>query len=270
MKPIRKAFTLIELLVVIAIIAILAAILFPVFASAKAAAKNIVAISNLKQVGLGMLMYSTDYDDIRVLRRINPTGNQISWRLSIAPYVKSQGLYKDSANPASKFLDLESDPVARAFFGWPPLAENEKFTRGYAWANVFINGRFADSNPVSMTSFSDPAGIFNVVESKEAWEDMGPYLAWVEDVDSSTSWIPGIVTGLRWNWGGEKWSNKAMAVAYMDGHAKRIGFSASCGRSFMKLAPGSTDVDNWGLSAGEQTNFSWADTWCTTLPPAFR
>ena len=59
----RKAFTLIELLVVIAIIAILAAILFPVFAQAKAAAKTTATISNLKQVGLAVHMYATDYDD---------------------------------------------------------------------------------------------------------------------------------------------------------------------------------------------------------------
>jgi prepilin-type N-terminal cleavage/methylation domain-containing protein len=60
----KKAFTLIELLVVIAIIAILAAILFPVFAQAKAAAKKTAAISNQKQISLGIFMYSGDYDDM--------------------------------------------------------------------------------------------------------------------------------------------------------------------------------------------------------------
>ena len=59
----NRAFTLIELLVVIAIIAILAAILFPVFAQAKESAKRTVCLSNTKQAILGFLMYSTDSDD---------------------------------------------------------------------------------------------------------------------------------------------------------------------------------------------------------------
>lgn len=64
MKEMRRAFTLIELMVVIGIIAILAAILFPVFARAKAAAKKTACISNLRQIGDGILMYMSDYDDI--------------------------------------------------------------------------------------------------------------------------------------------------------------------------------------------------------------
>lgn len=58
----RRAFTLIELLVVIAIIAILAAILFPVFAQAKESARQSACLSNLKQIGMGMMMYTGDSD----------------------------------------------------------------------------------------------------------------------------------------------------------------------------------------------------------------
>jgi prepilin-type N-terminal cleavage/methylation domain-containing protein len=59
----KRAFTLIELLVVIAIIAILAAILFPVFAQAKVAAKKTAAVSNVKQIGMATMQYMADYDD---------------------------------------------------------------------------------------------------------------------------------------------------------------------------------------------------------------
>ena len=59
----RRGFTLIELLVVIAIIAILAAILFPVFAQAREAARKSTCLSNEKQIGMGVLMYIQDYDE---------------------------------------------------------------------------------------------------------------------------------------------------------------------------------------------------------------
>jgi prepilin-type N-terminal cleavage/methylation domain-containing protein/prepilin-type processing-associated H-X9-DG protein len=77
MRRVRSAFTLIELLVVIAIIAILAAILFPVFAQAREAARKTSCLSNLKQIGLALRMYSTDYDETMPgvdMPRTNPDG----------------------------------------------------------------------------------------------------------------------------------------------------------------------------------------------------
>ena len=96
----RNAFTLIELLVVIAIIAILAAILFPVFAQAKAAAKKIASLSNLKQVGTGMQIYLADYDDNFPITYAPMPGNTTrynydrltptpDWLMSTDPIVKS-------------------------------------------------------------------------------------------------------------------------------------------------------------------------------------
>ncbi len=95
----RKGFTLIELLVVIAIIAILAAILFPVFSPAKEAAKKISCLSNSKQLNLGVLMYANDNDDI-----LPPTQNDdyVLWPDLVTPYVKNDQLRVCPDDPTAK------------------------------------------------------------------------------------------------------------------------------------------------------------------------
>ncbi len=109
----RRAFTLIELLVVIAIIAILAAILFPVFAKAREKARQNSCLSNQKQIGIGMLQYAQDYDERYPIYWRNVlqtdtsapgltyrtsngsiTGNYMSWMDFIAPYCKNNQLFK--------------------------------------------------------------------------------------------------------------------------------------------------------------------------------
>lgn len=96
----RRGFTLIELLVVIAIIAILAAILFPVFARAREKARQASCQSNLKQIGLAGHMYATDYDDrlaaCNTGRSLDKWGNgpaRIWWQGLLMPYSKNHELY---------------------------------------------------------------------------------------------------------------------------------------------------------------------------------
>jgi prepilin-type N-terminal cleavage/methylation domain-containing protein/prepilin-type processing-associated H-X9-DG protein len=89
----KSAFTLIELLVVIAIIAILAAILFPVFASAREKARSIACLSNMKQLGLGFMQYNQDYDE-REPTGVNwytPGGN--GWASQLYAYIKSTNVF---------------------------------------------------------------------------------------------------------------------------------------------------------------------------------
>ncbi len=85
---IKSGFTLVELLVVIAIIAILAAILFPVFAQTKEAAKKSVGVQNIKQLGLAYAMYETDYDDTfpnSVTERTSPNYTTASNATQVEP-----------------------------------------------------------------------------------------------------------------------------------------------------------------------------------------
>src|SRR5437870_12871158 len=101
-NPKRSGFTLIELLVVIAIIAILAAILFPVFAQARNAARKATCISNLKQLALSQLMYIQDYDENFSCwdGGVNPTSNAWNlpegtgwWMNQTIPYIKNFGIH---------------------------------------------------------------------------------------------------------------------------------------------------------------------------------
>ena len=93
----RNAFTLIELLVVIAIIAILAAILFPVFAQAKEAAKKTQGVAHVKQLGTANLMYSGDYDDAFVLASNTEHGTNTNylWMFLIYPYTKNLDIFRN-------------------------------------------------------------------------------------------------------------------------------------------------------------------------------
>ncbi len=91
----RRGFTLIELLVVIAIIAILAAILFPVFAKAREKARQTSCASNMKQIATATLMYVQDYDESFPLfgGEVNFPGT-ISWATAVSPYVKNKQIFR--------------------------------------------------------------------------------------------------------------------------------------------------------------------------------
>src|SRR5690348_8324158 len=90
-RPSRSGFTLIELLVVIAVIAILAAILFPVFAQAREKARQATCLSNQKQIALALSMYAQDFDETYpfVVALDANTSQAIEWDDLLTPYIKT-------------------------------------------------------------------------------------------------------------------------------------------------------------------------------------
>lgn len=138
----KFGFTLIELLVVIAIIAILAAILFPVFGRARENARRSSCQSNLKQIGLGVMQYTQDYDEkypMRYYGGATPVAvqNANSWRRQIFPYVKSAQLFSCPSNTNNTGVAEDSDPATMTAAGLP--AGSPVFYRSYGinGANTF-------------------------------------------------------------------------------------------------------------------------------------
>lgn len=271
----KRAFTLIELLVVIAIIAILAAILFPVFAQAKAAAKTSVALSNTKQIGTSQQIYLADYDDTMPIRRfcLQTTPRTIySWKQAMHPYMKNKDIWTDPVNPSGKFLDETSDPAILAALGFalPANTGQPQTARGYAMNNIgfYTNGQWDNNecsagpfNAYSATKIEEPAGVAVLLEHKRSWVDTGSYIDWTKTYTDPD----GVQRGQGWSWGGGKWSEKAMTLVYMDNHAKRTAHSAVCGTPADQY-----NIFNWKRS--QLTNMapggdmSWLNTYCTTMP----
>jgi prepilin-type N-terminal cleavage/methylation domain-containing protein/prepilin-type processing-associated H-X9-DG protein len=144
---IKRAFTLIELLVVIAIIAILAAILFPVFAQAKEAAKKTACLSNVKQMNLAFLMYANDYDDttpnFKTIDAVTADSTAY-WFDNLQPYVKNYGIFfcpdrslVDNGNDTHRtFTNLPNSPVTVVYV--PPV-NGTYYEVGYGYDDGFVS-----------------------------------------------------------------------------------------------------------------------------------
>jgi len=192
----KRGFTLIELLVVIAIIAILAAILFPVFAQAKMAAKKIVDISNMKQIGLCMNMYETDYDDTccqvswEVKPKIGPgipwdTGHyQIHFTYLLQPYVKNYAIFIAPGDP-NPVQPSSPCPNGTADFG--QLNGSGQMYCDWQYPNSYLpeyNVMPAhDWLPVPSTTFPDPANLISMCDRRYKSEDGSTLFSGKKGVD---------------------------------------------------------------------------------------
>lgn len=159
-KTARRGFTLIELLIVIAIIAILAAILFPVFARARENARRTSCLSNLRQVGLGALQYSQDYDEKMVGTELGDDTAQSPeyfWGEMLEPYLKNR-----------QVLDCPS-ATSRLQAGAPQIGFAQGITKEWSYAYAINDVRGVDDNHIGaafapLSSFTRPAETVFVVD----------------------------------------------------------------------------------------------------------
>lgn len=200
----HKAFTLIELLVVIAIIAILAAILFPVFARARENARRSSCQSNLKQIGLGALQYSQDYDE-KIIPVLDHVGAGLQgWTNLIQPYIKSKQLLFCPSGPSPDPTDLNGVLLA------PSYGMNVKTQLDYNASVVGFNGT------VSLAAINNPAELLLFVDNRRPNDTVLPgyYSAWYHyTTDLNGVYISNVGLPHPIHFDGAN-------VAYADGHVK--------------------------------------------------
>ncbi|MBC8140615.1 MAG: DUF1559 domain-containing protein [Armatimonadetes bacterium] len=191
------AFTLIELLVVIAIIAILAAILFPVFAQAREKARATACLSNTKQIGLAMMAYSQDYDEKMVRgwygnggfgrSRANPApDDRYKWMDAIEPFVKNQQLFSCPNNPKG-LAQRPGDGDARGRYlpakqlgaanNNDTLDEDERYYGSYAINSAYWGedrSRKGPANDTTLAAISSPADTIWAMDGNGSYQFAWP------------------------------------------------------------------------------------------------
>ena len=235
----RRAFTLIELLVVIAIIAILAAILFPVFAQAKRAAKDTAALSNVKQTAVAGVMYSSDSDD-NVMLWEQPAAPWIAWPILIQPYEKNTDMMWDPGR--SKTVTVGAQP-------WDNSPRVD-----WAWQTHMTMNRYGYASygtPHSQTSIEG-------VAERIAWtwgevQNSGNTLSqhWFDAQRAACPSVANAPTDRSTDWYNQiaraaiKYHADGVIAAFADGHSKKINYKQAMKNQPTFAASGQCEKDNF-------------------------
>jgi len=232
----RKGFTLIELLVVIAIIAILAAILFPVFAQARERARTSACLSNCKQVGMGLMMYVEDYDGV-FFNQVYPSpkawatpGILVHWTEVLMPYIKSTGVFACPSYREPMYVAYYPNPGYPIGYGF-----NHRLLGRYGrWTNV----------PLAQSMLNSPSDIVLIADDEVTWAGhVGYNIDMNKDGVDEWYWASSR-EGSVYRYGVPRHQAGIMGV-FADGHAKFSG---------PRIRSGSTDEWNWYVFKWKMTN----------------
>ena len=209
----RSGFTLIELLVVIAIIAILAAILFPVFTKVREKARQTACMSNMKQLGLAFIQYNQDNDESMPPRfdpqfaQGKPGGGQGGWAGDIFPYVKSQGAFACPSDGSRNVNDPSGVPYGKISYAF-----NENlYVKGTAW-DEYYSGRDSYGSTASYNAPTNTVLLFEIehFEPTDYWTIPG-----LDDVSPDSVGAPGQWCGTRVN---SPYCSTLYATGYVGGY----------------------------------------------------
>jgi prepilin-type N-terminal cleavage/methylation domain-containing protein len=213
----RRAFTLIELLVVIAIIAILAAILFPVFAKAREKARTAACENNCKQIGLAFVQYVQDYDEHYPCQYIGAgaTATTWGWNVTIQPYIKNTQAFVCPS-------DTNTNP---ALSGW--LLGPGEFKTSYIY-NWLVGWNEGNDYGIAMAACVSPATTV-CFACGGVQTNAAPQYVNTSSTQKPASWIladptyGGYADSGNGDWAGPAVRHNQMTVAgYLDGHVKVI------------------------------------------------
>jgi prepilin-type N-terminal cleavage/methylation domain-containing protein/prepilin-type processing-associated H-X9-DG protein len=263
----RSAFTLIELLVVIAIIAILAAILFPVFAQARAKARQTSCLSNDKQVGTAVAMYTQDYDESMVPASWNngtpasdpclATGVPTTWPVLVQPYVKSWQLFRCPDNLKNPYNFWGSNP-----YGQQTNTCWKGFTSSYGYNYNYLNLSSTcnpfPGNPVSLAAIAQPAATVMAVDSKSNGDDTNGWFGSFTLESPAIVTVPDACGYSNGGWGSGSYGDfnppptytgdsaprhsGGMNIAWCDGHSKWMTPGALAAGTNWHVGIANTDI----------------------------
>jgi prepilin-type N-terminal cleavage/methylation domain-containing protein/prepilin-type processing-associated H-X9-DG protein len=222
----RKGFTLIELLVVIAIIAILAAILFPVFARAREKARQASCLSNVKQISLGILMYTQDYDEKLPGVYIGYPGTIYYWHTNVDPYIKTGTVTNATAKGGIWTCPSYPGPYKPTFLPekWPTTWASNALSYGYSYQYLTLplgTSQNTSSGGPNLADVEKPAETVMIGDSGPSlgsaltWWSATQYCITYGDVDYMLLGNRRHVVYLR--------HNGRANVGFVDGHAKAVG-----------------------------------------------